>query len=97
MLSRLFGSLTARLVVSLSALLFSFGCTLTLTGGGELAVGMRNDNFFVVKHTIDGDKEGKTASSQMAIDQSILDAVLPSPNDDETSTDTSADSDIFDG
>lgn len=69
-------------VISLFCLIGLLGCTATLTGGGTIRVGMSNDNFLEVSHTVDGDKEGKVAESQLEIDQTILDAVLPSPADD---------------
>ena len=40
------------------------GCTMTLTGGGEMSIGMRNDNFLVLRHTVDGDKVDKGAESE---------------------------------
>lgn len=40
------------------------GCTMTLTGGGEMSIGMRNDNFLVLRHSVDGDKVDKQAESQ---------------------------------
>lgn len=43
----------------------SSGCTMTLTGGGEMSIGMRNDNFLVLRHTVDGDKVDKGAESKL--------------------------------
>lgn len=48
------------------------GCTMTLTGGGELSVGMRNDNFLTLRHTVDGDKEGKEAKSDLDVDPAVM-------------------------
>lgn len=61
--------------------LFLTGCSLTLTGGGEMSIGMRNDNFLVLRHTVDGDKVGKESEAQLAIDQTVLDAILPSSSE----------------
>lgn len=76
--------------------LFGLGCTVTLTGGGELSVGMRNDNFLVFRHTVDGDKEGKEAKSDLDVDpvlKSLIGGVPPVPEDsgsDEDSDDVEA-------
>jgi hypothetical protein len=43
------------------------GCTMTLTGGGEMSIGMRNDNFLVLRHTVDGDKVNKGAESKLDV------------------------------
>ena len=50
------------------------GCTIHLHGGGELSAGMRNDNFFVFKHTVDGDKMGKESKATLEAD-SLLEAI----------------------
>ena len=59
------------------------GCNIPLEGGGEMSIGMRNDNFLVLRQTVDGDKEGKTSNAGLVIDRTVLDAFLPSPSDDE--------------
>lgn len=62
------------------------GCKITLTGGGELSVGMRNDNFLVFRSTIDGDKEGKEAKSELDIDpvlKSLIGGNIPESEDND--------------
>ncbi len=64
--------------------LFGLGCTVTLTGGGELSIGMRNDNFLVLRHTVDGDKEGKESESNLDVDpvlKSLIGGSPPAPED----------------
>lgn len=58
------------------------GCTATLKGGGEIAIGMRNTNMLVLSHTVDGDKEGKEAQSNLdvpAMEEWILGDDEPEP------------------
>jgi hypothetical protein len=64
MKKELFTILTT-LLLGVSGLNCLTGCTVTLTGGGELSMGMRNDNFLVFRHTVDGDKVGKEAQSNI--------------------------------
>ena len=77
-------SRTAKLILALPFAIATTGCSMTLTGGGELGFGMRNDNFFVLKHTVDGDKEGKEAKSSVEIEKSILEAVLGDSDDPDS-------------
>lgn len=89
MLNSLFGSSMGLVFVLLTFLLglFGLGCSVPLEGGGEISFGLRNDNFVVIRHTVDGDKEGKVSEAKLVIDQTIMDAILPSPSDDdETNT-----------
>jgi hypothetical protein len=60
------------------------GCT--LAGAGTLRIGMTNSNFLEVGTNVDGDKEGKTAS--IKIDQTIMDALLPSGPSPDPEPDT---------
>lgn len=83
-LGALFGSVWMWLLPLLLGLLG--GCTISLRGGGELAFGMSNDNFLFLRHTVDGDKQKKSSESQTSIDQTILDAFLPSPIPEENET-----------
>lgn len=72
-------------IMYLIAFMFAFGvlggCTIALEGGGEMSIGMRNDNFLVLRHTIDGDKEGKKAQLRVEIDEPILNALLSGDDD----------------
>lgn len=69
-----FGASVVTTVILLAVLLT--GCSVGLTGGGEFAIGMRNDNFLFLRSSVDGDKEGKTAGAVMVLDDRILDKVL---------------------
>lgn len=51
-------------------------------------MGMENSNFLTLKHTVDGDKEGKEAKSQLELDKSLLEMVLPDSTDSDTSPDS---------
>lgn len=67
-------------LVSLLLLPFLTGCIVLLEGGGEVAVGMRNDNFLVLRHTVDGDKEGKTSRFTFEADD-VLDLIVGDEDD----------------
>lgn len=68
-------------LISTLSLLILMSCT--VTGAGSFRVGMTNSNFLEVGTTVDGDKVGKEAS--VKVDQTILDAILPSrPSGDDT-------------
>lgn len=56
------------------------GCSLALKGGGEISMGMRNDNFLVLRSTVDGDKQGKTSNVTLTVDDRLL-ATPEDPND----------------
>lgn len=61
----------------------TMGCSVLLEGGATVSMGMRNDNFLVLKHTVDGDKEGKVAKSTLDVD-ALADLIveLREPNAD---------------
>lgn len=74
-----------KIVVALLCLspLVMGGCRTILTGGGELGMGMRNDNFFVFRHTVDGDKVGKSAESELQVDPAVY-TLLGGPQNEGT-------------
>ena len=51
------------------------GCSVLLSGAGERSVGMRNDNFLVFKHSVDGDKQDVTSKATLEAD-ALLDLVV---------------------
>lgn len=67
-----------RLLTSLAALAFllsTTGCMTTLTGAGEMGVGYRSESTLFGYHTVDGDKEGKQAKSELDLD-ALMDLLL---------------------
>lgn len=71
-------------------LLSSLGCIATLHGEGEVMFGMRNDNFFVIKHTtraLAPDSNSKAEVSVTPIIENIIDlkgaGVIGSPEEKE--------------
>jgi hypothetical protein len=63
-----FVGLIIGVVACLALICVSLGCISTTEGGAEWSVGMRNDNFLVLRHTVDGDKVDKRAAVAVAID-----------------------------
>lgn len=59
--------LMTALVTTLLSGCLGTGCTATLTGGGELSIGMRNDNFLTLRHSVDGDKRDIQSVSNLDV------------------------------
>lgn len=78
----------ARIISGIMAIalipIFLGGCT--VDGAGSFRIGMTNSNFLEVGTNVDGDKVGKTAS--IKVDQTIMDALLPSGPKPEPDPDT---------
>ena len=74
-----------KFLLAVVVLVVSPGCIVHLTGEGEAAFGMRNDNFFVMRHTVDGDKQGIEATSELeapALVELIVPNTEPEPDVD---------------
>lgn len=71
-------------VLAVLMTLFGLGCVVKLEGEGEISVGMRNDNFLVLRHTVDGDKERIKSKSELDVDpviKSLIGGEPPVPED----------------
>ena len=68
------GTFTVLCLIAIGAMA-STGCTIFSDGGSELGIGIRNDNFIVVYHKVDGDKVGKKASITADVD-ALLDLIM---------------------
>lgn len=71
-------------------IIIQLGCITTLHGEGEVMFGMRNDNFFVIKHTtraLAPDSNSKAEVSVTPIIENIIDlkgaGVIGSPEEKE--------------
>jgi hypothetical protein len=63
------------------------GCVSTTEGGAEWSIGMRNDNFLVLRHTVDGDKVDKKAAVGIDLRAPAWELVKDFFSDDEEDTD----------
>jgi len=61
------------------------GCVTTLTGEGEWAVGMRNSNELVVRHSVEEGNEAES-KAEFELDANMWDLLVPNPTPDPDET-----------
>ncbi len=66
-------------LISAFALVALSGCSTMMTGGGEFSMGMRMDNFLVIKHTTDSKIEGVEAKLKLSLDPEVWGLLAPKP------------------
>lgn len=71
----LFTIMGVAFVCALAAINLVAGCTIPMTGGGEVYIGLQ-DNVLVIGHRVDKDLEGATAKIALEVEASVLEAIL---------------------